>query len=781
MKSRFKKILALFILIVTIAGWYVTVFGIGNIHSIKDVMKFGLDINGGVYVVMEADTKATGQELSKLMDQTRQVLNNRVNAMGISEATVSQEGSKRLRVEMPGVKDADEAINQIGRTAQLKFTLADGSTVLTGSDVKNAQIDTDSQNGGYKIVLEFTGEGQRKFSEATAKAVSGTITSNIQNVQNNAIVIWLDNEIVTAPSVRETITSNTCEITSGQGGYGKEEASRTAALIRGGALPLTLHEVETSVQTASIGVNALEKSVVAGIIGVGLILLLMVLMYNILGLLADLALLLYILIVLWIMAGMGSVLTLAGIAGIILSIGMAVDANVIIFARIREEISAGKSIRVAVAQGFKNALTTVLDAQITTLIASLVLYQIGTTQVKGFAITLMIGIVVSIFTAVIVTQLYVGLIASSRPFAKNKYFGCKEDGTPKHILKKQFDFIGKRKVFYAISCVVIVCGIIAVGFRGFNAGIDFTGGTMMQYDLGKKVSSEEVEKAIEKFDLSPTIIYSGANQEQVVIKTIKALDTEKRAEVTNTMKESFGISDKDVISSEQFGPTIGKELKTNAVKSILIAAFCMLLYIIFRFKSWKYGVASISGILHDVLVVLSFYAIFAVTINNPFIAGILTVVGYSINDTIVIFDRIRENKRLDTKGNNKDILNRSINQTLNRSLMTSITTLICMVPLFVMVSSSIREFVLPLMFGVVVGTYSSIFLCTPLLYEFFKKEDVSKYQARQKALKLEKGKQERHEKAKAEKKESDKAHKAAKHKAQNSPHKKSQKHKEKKH
>ena len=726
MNSKLKKILASLVVIAVLFGWYVTIFGIGSITSIKDAMKFGLDINGGVYVVMEAQTDAKGEELKELMDQTRAVLDNRVNQMGLSESSVTIEGNDRIRVELPGAKDAEEAIKQIGKTAQLQFLLADGSVVLDGANIKNAGIDTDKQHGGYKINLEFDNTGSKLFEEATRTALAGTVTPKIDNMTPRMIAIALDGEIISAPEVQDVISGGSCEITQNGGGYSKEEASTTAALIRGGALPASLKEVNSSVQTATIGADALNKSIIAGAIGLGLVFVLMLLLYNVLGLFADIALLLYVVLVMWIMVGMGSVLTLPGIAGIILSIGMAVDANVIIFARIKEEISAGKTIRVAVDQGFKHALTTVLDAQITTLIAAVVLYEIGTTSVKGFAMTLMIGIVVSIFTAVVITQLFIGIVAESKN-VKNKYFGVNEDGTPKQLLNKQFKFISNRKIFYSISVVCIVLGLIFSVVRGYNYGIDFTGGTMLQLNMHKQVEISEVEKALDKYDLNPTIIYSGENREQVVIKTIEALDNNARAEVIDTLNEKFGTTQKDVLASEQFGPSVGKELKTNAVKSVIISAIGMLLYIIFRFKSWKYGVAAISGIFHDVLMVLAFYAIFNVTINNPFIAGILTVVGYSINDTIVIFDRIRENKKLFRKESNENIIDKSINQTLNRSIMTSFTTLIVMVPLFFMVSTSIREFILPLMVGVIVGTYSSIFVCSPIFYEFSKTDDVSKY------------------------------------------------------
>ena len=735
MNLKVRRILSLLILVIVLFGWYVSVFGIGQYKSIKDALKFGLDINGGVYVVMEAQTDLKGKELRGVMEQTKEVLNNRVNAMGISESTVVIEGKNRLRVEMPGVKDAEAAIDQIGKTAQLRFILADGSEVLTGNMVKDASISPDSQNGGYKINLKFDRKGSKLFEEGTAKALSNTVKPTIQGMQANQIAIVLDDKVVTNPRVQQVISNGSCEITSGAGGYDKDEASTTAALIRGGALPVSLKEISSSVQTATIGEDALEKSVIAGIIGIGLVFLIMIVCYRLLGVVASISLLLYVLLVLWSMSAMGGVLTLPGIAGIILSIGMAVDANVIIFSRIKEEIHAGKTFRVAIDQGFKHALTTVLDAQITTLIATVVLYEIGSTVVKGFALTLMIGIVISIFTAVIITQIFVGLLANSKKLSLNAILGIPKDRESKTFADVKLKLLEKRKIFYVISASVIIIGLVFGIVRGYNYGIDFTGGTMLEFDMGKKTSSQEIEKALDKYDLDPQIVFSGEKGDRVVIKTIKALENKERSKIVNTMKEEFNLKDESVLASEQFGPTIGKELKTNAVKSIAFAAVGMLIYIIFRFKSWKYGVSSIAGVLHDVLVMLAFYAIFGVTINNPFIAGILTVVGYSINDTIVIFDRIRENRHFYRKKPLIDVLNFSVAQTLDRSIVTSLTTIVCMIPLFIMVSASIREFVLPLMIGVIVGTYSSIFLCSPLLYEFAKNEDKSTYVTKHKKTK----------------------------------------------
>ena len=349
MNLKFKRGLALLVIIVLVFGWFVTLFGIGDVDSVKDALKYGLDINGGVYVVMEAQTDATGEELEDLMDQTRAVLDNRVNQMGVAESSVTIEGDKRLRVEIPGVNNADEAIEAIGKTAKLTFILADGTVVVDGSNVKDAQIATDGSN--YKILLEFDSEGASLFEEGTRKAFNKEVTPTIDGMASNEIGIVLDNEIITHPGVRDgVISGGNCEIT---GNYSKEEASTTAALIRGGALPVELVEIQSSVQTATIGTDALDKSIVAGAIGLALVFVLMLVFYGMLGLVADIALLLYVVLFLWSMAGMGVVLTLPGIAALILSIGMAVDANVIIFARIKEEIMAGKSIRVAVDSGLR--------------------------------------------------------------------------------------------------------------------------------------------------------------------------------------------------------------------------------------------------------------------------------------------------------------------------------------------------------------------------------------------------------------------------------------------
>ena len=724
MNYKLKRVLAVFLVVITIFGWYVTLFGIGDaVKPTKDNIKLGLDIKGGVYVVMEAQTDLEGEELHNLMTQTQAVIEERVNQMGLAEPVVTIEGEKRIRVELPGAEDAEAAIEQIGRTAQLQFVLADGTPVLDGGSVKDASTGT-AQDGGYCVNLQFDSEGADAFAEATTIAYQGGVTSAIEGVPNDAIMIILDNQIISAPSVNEPISGGQCEIS---GNFTSDEAKNLAALIRGGALPVELVEITSSVQTAKIGFDALHNSIVAGIIGLILVCVLLIVAYRILGVAASIALTLYVAIILNAMAAMGSVLTLPGIAGIILGVGMAVDANVVIFARIREEISAGKSIKLATHNGFKRAMSTVIDSQVTTLIAAVILYQIGTSTVKGFAWTLMIGIIASLITAVLVSRIYIEIISESKTFAKKNLFGIKADGSASFTIKKDLHFVKHRKKFYAITCIVLVIGLGFGLIRGLNYGIDFTGGTMLQIDMGKHVAAKDIEKSLKEFDLDPEIIYSGDNQEEVLIRTIEALDSDQRSEILDKLQTDFGFEDDDVMAQELFGPSVGKELRNNAIKAILLSALCMLIYIRLRFSDWKFGGAALLGVLHDVLIVLAFYAIFHVQVNNPFIAAILTVVGYSINDTIVVFDRIRENNKYTKKGNTEELVDMSITQTLGRSIMTSATTLLVMIPMVIMTGEVLREFTVPLMVGVLVGCFSSITLCSPLYYEFEHRKHGSKY------------------------------------------------------
>ena len=724
-----KKVIAVLLILIISFGLYFSIAGINGSGSVSDRMRLGLDMVGGVSVVMEAQTSLTGTELKALMEQVKAVMEKRVNEFGLTEPVIAIENENRIRIELPGAQDAQAAIEMIGQTAQLSFRTTDGALVVDGKNVKNAisqpyQGYEASLIGTYVVALEFDATGATNFEAATRAIMNGQIESESEQYLDNQILILLDDNVISEPLVTSVITGTNAQIT---GSFNQETSSSLAALIRGGSLPVALTEVQTEVVGPTLGLDAASNSFLAGAIGIALILIIMLVFYRMMGLVADLSLMLYILIVLWVMIGLQAVLTLPGIAGIILSVGMAVDSNVIIFSRIREEISLGKSIRVAVQAGYKRAISTITDSQITTIIAAIILYQFGTGSVRGFATTLLIGIIASLFTAVLVSQLFLSLLAESKHFGTEKAFGAtkqKELNT-----KATFTFIAHRKIFYIASVAVLIIGLGVGGIRGYNLGIDFTGGTMIQLNMGREVAVDDIKAALNEHAITADIQHAGENNEKIVLKTTQVLSNEERVELSDSLYQSFSVSTSESEFIEQaglIGPSVGSQLKENALKAILLSALAMLAYIAFRFK-WKFGLAAIITLFHDALMLLAFYGLFHVQLNSPFIAGLLIVIGYSINDTIVIFDRIRENMIYMKKSNLETLIDSSINQSIGRSVMTSVTTVVAILPLIVISGDAIRAFALPLIVGVTLGTVSSITIASGLYYTIERLTKKSKY------------------------------------------------------
>ena len=708
-------------------------FGPTGTGAAKNI-KTGLDLSGGVSITYE--TSKENPEPDEMQD-TIYKLQKRVEQYS-TEAQVYQEGENRIIVEIPGVNDANKILEELGKPGSLYFiahkdsqgnenyTLntqtgeyeltktieeieADGGIVLSGTDVKDAKAavaEDDLKNKTNVVSLSFTKEGTKKFAEATKTAYEAG---------NDTIGIYYDGSFVSVPSVRAEIENGSAQI---DGMKDAQEAENLASTIRIGGLKLELTELRSSVVAAQLGEEAISTSLVAAAIGLALIILFMIVVYRIPGLVSGIALVIYVCLDLIALNAFDLTLTLQGIAGIILSIGMAVDANVIIYARIQEEIAAGKSVRTALQAGFKKAFSAIFDGNITTLIAAFVLNWLGSGTVKGFAQTLALGIVLSMFTALVVSRflMYAAYAAGVRD---EKFYGKRKERTP-------IRFLQKRKVFFLISVLMILSAPVAMLiFKGTSGealkySLEFKGGTSTNVTFAEDMPIKEidarvtplVEKVTGDKNVQATKVV-GSNQ--VIIKTV-TLDVKEREVLNQALEEEFGVS-KDDITSESISSTVSSEMRADAVKAVVVATILMLLYIWFRFKDIRFASSAVIALLHDVLVVLAFYAIARVSVGNTFIACMLTIVGYSINDTIVIFDRIRENMAGARKKEDlENLVNASITQTLTRSVYTSLTTFIMVFLLFVMGVSSIREFALPLMVGIICGGYSSVCITGALWY-----------------------------------------------------------------
>ena len=675
--------------------------GIGEEMSIP----LGLDLSGGVsitYQVMDENPSAED------MSDTIYKLQKRVESYS-TEASVYQVGDDRIAVEIPGVTDASKILEELGNPGSLEFQLSDGTVFMTGDQVADAQAATTTDQYGnkqYVVQLTLTDEGAKTFGEVTSENVG------------KALPIVYDGEVISYPTVQEAITGGTAQI-SGQSTF--EEAQTLATQIRIGSLSLQLSELESSVVGAQLGSQAISSSLKAAAIGLVIVMVFMIIVYVVPGVAAALALAIYTALVIATLYLFEITLTLPGIAGIILSIGMAVDANVIIFARIREEIAAEKSVITAMKTGFHKAMSAILDGNITTLIAAVVLMGLGSGTVKGFAYTLMIGIILSMFTALVVTRwiLYAFYWLGLRD---EKFYGRAKE-------RKTINFLQKRYVFFAISIAVITAGFIGMGVHkasgqnALNYGLDFMGGTSTTADFGKEYTIEDIEK-----DIIPAVkdVTGDSNIQankvegttQITIKT-RTLSKEERDDLNNKLAESFDV-DESTITFQSISSTVSGEMRSDAFKAVIISTICMLIYIWFRFKDIRFGASAIIALIHDVLVVLTVYALMRISVGNTFIACMLTIIGYSVNDTIVIFDRIRENLAAkhgkQTREDLMEVANRSLTQTLSRSINTSITTFIMVFMLFLLGVASIREFALPLMAGLICGAYSSICIATELWY-----------------------------------------------------------------
>jgi len=729
-KSTAISVIVVFIL-VTALCLYTVLAGWGEDHkgSARNI-KRGLDLAGGVSITYETDD---ANPSSEDLEDTRYKLQQRVDQYS-TESNVYLEGTNRITVEIPGVTDADEILQGLSAPGSLYFiaqtdsegnenysvdvttgeyTLnktieeleADGSIVCEGADVTDASGVMQQGSTGlqeFVVSLTFSEEGAEKFATATEKAYSSGET----------IGIYYDGRFVSVPTVNAVISDGKAQIT---GMSSMEEATELASFIRIGGLKLQLNEIRSNVVGAQLGQEALRTSLIGGAIGLACVMILMMIVYLVPGVIASIALIFYTVLMLLLLKLFNVTLTLPGIAGIILSIGMAVDANVIIYSRIQEELTDGASVNKAITAGFKKAMSAILDGQITTIIAAFVIMILGTGTIKGFAVTLSIGVVLSLFTACVVSRLLVRAVYAMGVTKRSVW------GRPKK--EHNFDFVKNMPKFLVVAVLVIAVGIGSMivhaskGEKILNYSLDFVGGTattvVFPEDYSLEQLDEQVKPVVEDITGDADVMMQkivGSNQ--VVIKT-RTLNLDERTALETSLQENFGVTDGSV-TTESISGAIGKEMRASAIKAVIVAVILMLLYIFIRFKDFNYALSAILALCHDVLITFMAYAILRISVGSAFIAVMLTILGYSINSTIVIFDRIRELRK--TAGDSQLVptVNKAINMTLTRSIYTNLTTLISIVGLYVIGVSSIKEFTLPMMVGIVAGALSSVFLTGPL-------------------------------------------------------------------
>ncbi|TWT08310.1 protein translocase subunit SecDF [Planococcus sp. CPCC 101016] len=724
MKAR-GRIIAFFLLVIVLIG----IIGTTSLPIAKDI-KLGLDLQGGFEVLYEVET-LDGQEITEsVLTDTTDALMNRINVLGVSEPVIQIEGDNRIRVQLAGVEDQSSARELLSTEANLTFRDAEDNLLLSGNDLKQGgATGTFDQNGNPIVTLELNDPG--KFAEVTEEVSQ-------MPAPNNVLVIWLDFEegvdsyaeermkadpkFVSAPSVQQRISSPSVEIS---GSFTVEETQNLAGILNAGALPVSLEEIYSTSVGAQFGEQALDQTMVAAAVGIALVLLFMLIYYRLPGMIAVVTLSAYVYLILLVFEWIGGVLTLPGIAAIMLGVGMAVDANIITYERIREEMRVGKSVKDAFRVGARSSFSAIIDANITTLLAAVVLFYYGTSSVKGFATLLIISILVSFLTAVWGSRLLLGLWVNSGVL-DNKFglFGLKKADV--HAKEEEleitdlttrfdrFDFAGNRNKFFLASIVLIVAGMAVLGVFRLNLGIDFSSGTRVEITSEAALTKEEVENFLDGAGYeTDDIVISGDASNIGVARYNEEFSQEDINSLKEVAVEEFGAEP----NVSTVSPTVGQELAKNALYALSIAALGIIIYVAVRFE-WRMGVASVVALIHDAFFIIAVFSLLRLEVDITFIAAVLTIIGYSINDTIVTFDRIRENmkrmKKIDSVEQLEKVVNVSLRQTLGRSVNTVMTVLLVVIALLIFGAPSITNFSIALLIGLIAGTYSSIFIAAQL-------------------------------------------------------------------
>lgn len=704
-KNKSVAILAVVLAVVVALCYYASIILSSTGKGADQNITLGLDLAGGVSITYQVvDEDATSEQMS----DTIYKLQKRIESYS-TEATVYQSGDDRICVEIPGVTDANDILEDLGTPGSLQFCDPDGNVFMTGDDVVDAQAGTyktETGNNGFCVDLVLSDEAAETFAEMTGA-----------NIGKNLPIVY-DGEVISNPVVQSKIDGGTAQIT-GMADY--EEASQLASQIRIGSLSLELAELESQVVGAQLGAEAMSSALKAALIGLAIIIVFMIAYYWMLGAAAAIALVIYSTLTVAVIYWFDITLTLPGIAGIILGIGMAVDANVVIYGRIREEIAVGKSVYNAMKDGFKKATSAIVDGNVTTLIVAAILAWKGSGTVKGFAYTLAISIIVSLITALFVTR-YVVYSFYGIGVKDEKFYGKAKE-------LKTMNFTKRRPVFYVIAVACIAAGFIGMGVHSasgdgaLNLSLEFVGGTSNtvyfneEYTL-EQIDSEMVPLVMDVTGDSDVYVQKVAGSNGVIFKT-RNLNLEEREAFNKVFVDQYGVNE-DTISSQSISSTISSEMTSDAVIAVVIAVILIMLYIAFRFQDFRFASASVLALIHDILLVLASYALVRISVGSTFIAVMLTILGYSINDTIVVFDRVRENihnRARVSKEELAEIADKSVTQTLSRSINTSVTTFVMVLLLYIMGVASIRDFSLPLMVGIVAGLFSSVCISTNLWFD----------------------------------------------------------------
>ncbi|HDV6238318.1 TPA: protein translocase subunit SecDF [Staphylococcus pseudintermedius] len=719
----------------------------GMSATYKSVIKnvnLGLDLQGGFEVLYQVNPLGDGEKIDNTAVQsTAKTLERRVNVLGVSEPKIQVEDQNRIRVQLAGVQDQNQARKILSSQANLTIRDADDKVLLTGKDLVQGSAKQEFKQNTNQPAVTFKLKDSDKFKK---------VTEEISKKQENVMVVWLDFEkgdsyekektkedpkFISAASVNQPINSTNVEISGGfQGEKGIFEAKQIADLLNSGSLPVELKEIYSTSVGAQFGQDALDKTINASMIGIGIIFLFMLLFYRLPGIVAVITLTTYIYLTMVAFNFISGVLTLPGLAALVLGVGMAVDANIIMYERIKDEIRIGRTLKQAYKKANKSSFITILDANLTTVLAAAVLFFFGESSVKGFATMLLLAILMSFVTAVFLTRVLLSLVVHSNVFKKKLWwFGVKQSqihdinkGYDVHELSTPYDkvdFMKWAKPLFALSGVVIVAGVIILAIFKLNLGIDFTSGTRVDLQSNQKLTQAQVEKTMESIDLKPNqLSIGGSNNENASMQFKRDLNKDEVAKVTDTLKSQYGKEP----SVNTVSPVIGQELAKNAMLAVIIASIGMIIYISLRFE-WRMGIASIISLLHDAFMIIAVFSLFRLEVDITFIAAVLTIIGYSINDTIVTFDRVREmlsKIKVITKEDQIDyIVNSSIRQTLTRSINTVLTVVIVVIALLVLGASSIFNFSLALLIGLLSGVYSSIIIAVPL-WGMLKKRELRK-------------------------------------------------------